>query len=254
MAVNVFGGGGGGGAGFGVVGGVPLTGSEDNLIAGYNFDGDVADLGPSTFLLDGGTPAYNTAAPDFTYDGLRDSAACSTANLFFTTEGAASGAAFQIPVATDISFGGMFYLTSATESTPYLISNSTAATNINYAMVGHAGEMKFQTSAALVSTNWTYELDRWFHLAFVSTSSRTSTQFYLNGRAYGSPLVTTATTPHADSELYFGTVTATNGDCDGGMANCFVADKAYTAGEILDLAQNGFGHALPTLPATNDPA
>lgn len=251
MAIRNFGGG-AGGAGFGVVAAVKLDGTEDNLICGWNFDSNATDLGPSNFVLDQDTPVYETTIKN--YSGEFDVADVSTTQLLGTTEGAASGAAFQVPVATDLSFGGMFKIETGTESTPYFISNSTAATNINYAIVAVGEVIQFQTSAALVSTGWSYDGFVWVHLAMVSTSSRTSTQFYLNGRAYGSPMVTTATTPHADSELYIGNVVATNGDLVGKVANVFVADTAYTAGEILTLAENSFGHALPTLAATADPA
>ena len=219
---------------------IPLDGSELNAIAVWPGD-SATDIGPSNFVLDLDTVVITSNG---NYTGTHDCFDISTIQLLGTTEGVASGAAFQIPVATDITIAGMFFIT-ATESTPYFISNSLQETNISYALVSVTGQLNYQTSAGIDNTNRISPAGCWAHFAAVSTSSRTSTKVYVNGVNEGGTLATTATTPHADSELYIGTVDATNGDHARSCCDILIADTAYTDAQIRTLAENAFGHELP---------
>ena len=238
MAINTFGG--GASAGPVVIDRTPIDGTETNAVVALPGD-SATDLGPSAFVFDQDTVVFRTH-----YDGTANGAFdLSTTQLVGTTEGAASSAAFQIPVATDLTIAGLWLLEVGTESTPYLISNSVGAATFNYALVSHLGLLKFQTTGDLTSTTQLAPSGVWVHIAAVSTSSRTSTKVYVNGVQYGSTLVTTATIPSTSSELYIGNVAAAAGDVVGGASDILVADSAYSDAAIHTLAENAFGHILP---------
>ena len=227
-------------SGGGAISRTPIDGSEANAIAAWPGD-SATGVGPSNFVLDQDTVVFRTH-----YDGTANGAFdISTTQLLGTTEGAASSAAFQIPVATDITLAGLFLVSAGTEGTPYLIVNSTTLTNISYAIIGQTNNLKWQTSAALVDSTERLPGAAWIHVAATSASSRTLTKFYINGNQYGSDLVTTATTPHADSELYIGNVAnQVAGDVVGGVSDILIADTDYSAAAIKTLAENAFGHVL----------
>jgi hypothetical protein len=221
---------------------VPITGGETNLIAGYPGDGSATDVGPTPFVLDLDTPVFAGAGSH--YNGIADVFDISTTQLLATTEGVASGAAFQIPTANGVTIGGMFFITAA-EATPYFIANGTTFTNLSYALMQQSGTIKYQTAGGIWDTGVTTPADCWFHLCASSQPDRTSTKVYLNGVNIGGTLVTVATTPHADSELYIGNIDAPLGDFTGQCSDIIIADVAYTDAGARALAENAFGHVLP---------
>jgi hypothetical protein len=221
---------------------VAITGDEPSFLFGWTGDNTATDIGANEFILDVDTPVY---AQGTHYSGSGAAVfSTSTTQLLATTEGASSGAAFQVPVATDITFGGMFF-TDVAESTPYYIANGTTFTNVSYALVGQSGYIKYQTSAAIVDTGVKLPFGAWHHLCAVSSVNRTLTKVYLNGAQIGGDLVTTATTPSSSSELYIGNIGAANGDRTGWASDIFLADTAYTDQQVRTAAENAFGHVLP---------
>jgi hypothetical protein len=219
---------------------VPISASTLGILLGWTGDSTATDVTASNFVLDLDTPAYVT---DGHYSSpTADVFDISTTQLLATTEGTDSGAAFQIPVATDVTFGGMFYIT-ALESTPYFLAVGDTFNNLNYALMVQGGEIKYQTSGGLYTTGRIIPTHCWFHLMCVSQTNRTASEVFLNGASIWSD-TTIAGAVTNDAEFYIGNVNAASGDFTGQVSDVLVANIAYTAAQVRTAAENAFGHPL----------
>jgi hypothetical protein len=213
--------------------------SDVDTIAAFTGHGNATDLA-GNHVLDGGTPAYITSG---SYDGTLDVFEYASANRLFTT----SDSAHRIPTATDVSFGGFFFVNATgSGATPYFVLSSDAsATNINYGLVLQTGTIKYQSSGGLYDTGFPHPLDMWFHLAAVSHTNRTDSTVYVNGKEVWNDPATLGGTVNGTQELYLGNASpAAPGDLSGMASDIFIVDRELSAAEIHTYAENAFGHPL----------
>jgi hypothetical protein len=213
--------------------------SDVDTIAAFTGHGNATDLA-GNHVLDGGTPAYISNG---SYEGNLDVFQFNGSNRLFTT----NDSAHRIPVATDVSFGGFFFV-NATGSgvTPFFILSSNAgAVDPNYALLLQTGTIKYQSSGGLYDTGYPHPLNVWFHLAAVSHTNRTDSTVYVNGKAVWNDPATVAGTVTGTQELYIGNASpAGAGDLSGRGSDIFVVDRELSAAEVRTYAENAFGHPL----------
>jgi len=221
---------------------VPLTGTEPGAVLAILCNGDMTDLaGDADFSVTGSD--FETGA---SYDGLRDAIKLNTPGLRTT-----SGTDHQVPIASAITYGGMFFIEYDQASTPFLIASASGvlATEQNYGVRFNpgGGTAAFQPVPAGQSfANAEVARWAWMHVMVTENAGRTSQSLYVNGSLVDTLVSANIGVAAAADDFNLGSNDGVaNTTCAGLATDIFVADQEYTAAQVRALAENAFGHALP---------
>lgn len=226
----------------GTVNYVPLTGLEANAITALLCNGSLTDLaGDAVFDFNPGAVTFTANA---SYDGLR-----SALNLGFNI-GTTTASAHQIPIASGITYGGMFYLdyTQTANPTPILSGQGPTAVEKNYGFKitpGNGGQyQQVPGGSPSFARDGIYE--QWHHAMITEAPGRLSASLYINGKLVNTIVPGNTGTLNVLNDLWLGSEANTaNTAADGFATDIFIADAEYSASQVRTLAENAFGHALP---------
>jgi hypothetical protein len=245
MAIRSFGGGGGGAGGAGGIGGT-VTPSIEALtdlgnICAVECTATVVDItGNHTF--DVGT--YGSAAEGYNGETVMSS-------IGGNTDVSADDAEHRLATASAVSVGG--FVRKISGGTSYGITSATGngSGNHNYSVLLHYSANNIQLQSGPAGAVYDSgvncgPLGRWFHFAVCWAAGRTTAEIYLNGVNVDSASGLTAgdASGSADDLTLLGI--NQNGELTGYGRNFFVADSQLSANNIRLLAEESFGHALPT--------
>ena len=200
---------------------------------------DLTDLAGNIVFDGGATPSF-TASGYNGEDVLNSQAEISG---YYTTGGAST--AHRIPVGTPLTYG--FFVNVQGSVTNGFAFVSGFGGSINYGLVRDAGNNAvfeyIVAGGGTTPTSIPWYQGIWQHIAVRMDAAHTQAELLINGQVKATTVVTTNGVGGSDELFMFGGISSNQ--MDVWVRNAFIADSALTDAQILELAEDAHGHALP---------
>lgn len=215
-------------ANYGNIMAAPLLEDMTDLTGNIDFDGGAAT-----------TPTFGAVG----YNGEDVLNSQPESSGYFTTGG--DSTAHRIPLGTALTYGFFVNVQGSVTNGFALVSGFGGA--INYGLIRDAGNNAvfeyIVAGGGTVATGVPWYQGIWQHIAVRMNAAHTQSELLINGQVKATTVVTSNGVGGSDELFLFGGIGSNQ--MDVWVRNAFIADSALTDEQILELAEDAHGHALP---------